>query len=77
MEYICQHCGANLDDGDVFEYFLLEYKDYEEATRVAKQYGWSKTNKVHFNRSLIIQTEYCSQTVICPECEKNDPFPNK
>ena len=77
MEYICQHCGTNLDDGDIFEYFFLEYNDYEVAIKIAKEYGWSETNKIHFNRSVIIQSEYCSQIVICPDCEKSDPFSNK
>ena len=51
MEYICQHCGANLDDGDIFDFFFLQYNDHEKALEVARQYGWSETNKIHFNRS--------------------------
>ena len=30
MEYICQHCGANLDDGDIFDFFFLQYNDHEK-----------------------------------------------
>ena len=74
MEYICQHCHANLDEGDIFEHFFLEYNNYEKALNEAKQYGWSETNKIHFNRSVIIQSEYCEQFVICPDCENIEPF---
>jgi DNA-directed RNA polymerase subunit RPC12/RpoP len=77
MEYICQHCNANLDDGDIFEYFFVKYNDYEKAIRVATQYGWSENNRIHFNKSIIIQSEYESQYVICPDCGKKEPFSNK
>jgi hypothetical protein len=74
MEYICRHCGVDLDLGDAFEYFLLEYNDREKAMQIARQYGWSETNKVHFNGSIIIQSETCSQYTICSNCEEKDPF---
>ena len=76
MEYKCQHCGVDLDLGDVFEYFLVEYNDYAEAIKSARNYGWSETNKIHFNRSIIIQSETCSQYTICPDCNEKEPFPN-
>ncbi len=76
MEYICQHCGANLDDGDIFEFFFLQYNDREKALEVARQHGWSETNKIHFNRSIIIQTEGCPQYDICPDCDMAEPFVN-
>jgi len=76
MEYICQHCGANLDDGDIFEFFFLQYNDREKALEVARQHGWSETNKIHFNRSIIIQTEGCAQYDICPDCDMAEPFVN-
>ncbi len=77
MDYICQHCSANLDGGDIFEYFFLKYNDYEKAIQIAKRYGWSETNKIHFNRSRVIQYNNRPQCTICPDCQKNDPFPNK
>ena len=33
MVYICKHCGADLDLGDVFEYFFLEYNDYTKIQK--------------------------------------------
>lgn len=40
MDYTCQHCGANLDDGDIFERFLLKYGDPVKARDCASSYGW-------------------------------------
>ena len=76
MDYLCQHCGADLDQGDIFEYFLSEYNDYTKALEAASSFGWKTTNKIHFNRSVIIQSETCSQYTICPDCEQKDPFPS-
>ena len=33
MDYICQHCGSDLDSGDIFEYFLLKYNDPLEGRK--------------------------------------------
>jgi hypothetical protein len=77
MEYSCQHCNVNLDEGDILEYFLLKYDDYEKAIKYSRQYGWSDTNKIHFNRSIIVQPNKGLQYTICPDCKKKDPFPKK
>ena len=77
MEYTCQHCGANLDKGDIFECFFNECNDYIEAVIIAGYYGWSENNKIHFNRSLIIQPDDSEQYTICPDCKVKDPFPHK
>jgi len=74
MDYICQHCGVDLDAGDIFEHFLNEYMDHKKALESAKQYGWSETNKIHFNKSIIIQPDNDPQYVICPYCENKWPF---
>lgn len=74
MEYICQHCNSNLDEGDIFEYFLLEYGDKIKAREIAIQYGWTETNKIHFNRSIIMQPNIGLQYTICPDCNKKDPL---
>ncbi|NDH68120.1 MAG: hypothetical protein EBY22_09530 [Gammaproteobacteria bacterium] len=75
MDYRCQHCNANLDSGDIFEYFLLYYSgDQKKALKAANEYGWSEMNKLHFNRSIIIQPDRKEQYVICPECKQKDPF---
>ena len=55
MDYICQHCGANLDEGDVFEHYLQVYSgDKIKALQSARMHGWSETD------SLIVsqQVEY-------------------
>ena len=69
MEYICQHCGADLDEGDIYDFFLKKNNDPLEALKIASYYGWSQTNKKHFNRSIIIQSEKCPQYIICPDCQ--------
>ena len=70
MNLICKHCNANLDDGDIFEYFLNLHSDTVKALKDAKSYGWSETNKVHFYRSVIIQCKNGSQYTICPDCKQ-------
>lgn len=75
MEYICQHCGANLDEGDIFEHFLLEYGDYKKAKETAILYGWTETNRIHFNRCIIMQPKTGLQYTVCPDCDKKDPLP--
>ena len=72
--YICKHCGANLDGGDIFEHFMLEYKDRVKALATAAAYGWSETNKLHFNRSIIVQPDREPQYEICPDCKKKWPL---
>jgi len=74
MDYICQHCKANLDGGDIYEYFYLQYNDHVKALQSAKSYGWSETNKVHFNRAIIVQPDKGVQYLICPECNKKSPL---
>jgi hypothetical protein len=74
ISYICQHCSANLDDGDIFEHFMVKYKDKIKALDTAKRYGWSETNKIHFNRSVIVQSDKQPQYEICPECKRMWPF---
>ena len=77
MEYTCQHCRANLDEGDILEHFLLKYGDYTKAKEIAGLYGWTETNKIRFNRSIIMQPKKGSQYIICPDCEKTDPLSQK
>lgn len=75
MEYFCQHCNSDLSDGDIFDVLFAQCNDYEQALIRAKRYGWSEINKIHFNRSTIIQYPYNKkQIVICPDCGKENPF---
>ena len=77
MEYTCQHCSADLDEGDILEHFLVKYGDYKKAREIAGLYGWTETNKIRFNRSIVMQPKKGSQYNICPDCQKNDPLPRK
>ena len=52
MEYTCQHCGSDLDEGDILEHFLLEYEDCTKARDTAGLYGLTETNKIHFSRKI-------------------------
>ena len=74
MDYLCQHCGADLDEGDIFDYFYSKCKDYTKALEIATYYGWTVNNKLHFTRTIIVESETSSQYIICPDCEKKDPL---
>ena len=74
MDYTCQHCGINLDAGDIFEHFMLKYRNHAKALKAAKEYGWSETNKIHFDKSVIVQPDNEPQYVICPHCKNQSPF---
>ena len=77
MEYMCQHCRADLDEGDILEHFLLKYGDYTKAIKTAGLYGWTETNNKHFNRSIMMQPKKGSQYTVCPDCNKLDPLLQK
>jgi hypothetical protein len=67
----CLHCGAKLDRGDVLEHFLRAYAgNVQRAAEAASSYGWSETNRVRFNRAVIVQPENGHQFVQCPECKQ-------
>ena len=71
MDYICRHCGSDLDAGDVLEHFMRLYKP-EKAIRVAKGFGWTPHNRLRFDRSIILQGE--GQYTICPDCGEKGPL---
>jgi hypothetical protein len=48
----------------------MKYKNHERALESASSYGYSETDKKHFNRSIIIQPENQPQYIICPDCRK-------
>lgn len=33
MDYICKYCKSNLDDGDIYKYFLQECGDSVKALK--------------------------------------------
>ena len=74
MDYICKHCKTNLDDGDILEYFISKYKNYAKAFEMAKKYGWSETNKLHFNRVITVQPDKGVQYDVCPACNQKEPL---
>ena len=71
--YACKFCSANLDGGDIFEVFLKKM-EREKALKSAKGYGWSETNKIHFNKAIIIQPDSQPQYTICAYCKNKDPL---
>jgi DNA-directed RNA polymerase subunit RPC12/RpoP len=68
--YICKHCGANLDGGDIFEHFMLEYRDHVRALKSAKAYGWTEKNRLHFSKFVTVQPDKGQQYEICPQCKE-------
>jgi len=66
----CPHCNISWDGGEIYKHFehLREigdeyYRDKtdEELVETADNYGWSKTNPIHFRKNIIgieIQGEY-------------------
>jgi len=74
-KYICRHCNANLDDGDIYEYFLSEYNDHDKALLSASSYGWTETDKKHFTLDIIVQPLFQGkQYTVCPYCEEKHPL---
>lgn len=73
-KYACRHCNSNLDDGDIFEYYLSKYNDHSKALSAASYHGWSETDKRHFTRDIIVQPDRLHQYIICPDCEKENPL---
>lgn len=71
--YECRFCKSDLDGGDIFEVFLKQM-DREKALKSAKAYGWSETNKIHFNKAIIVQPDRDEQYLICPYCNNKDPL---
>ena len=69
MDGSCHHCGENLDGGDIYEYFFTRYMNHTKALEAAKGYGWSETNKIHFNKAIIVQPDTLPQYSICPNCK--------
>jgi hypothetical protein len=70
--YICCHCGANLDLGDVFQHFYKKYNDYSKAIKTARSYGWSETNQVHFTNAILIHDKTDQEK--CGKCFTLNPF---
>jgi hypothetical protein len=73
VSYVCKFCSADLDGGDIFEYFLKQM-DRKTALEAAKGYGWSETNKIHFNKAIIVQPDRGEQYTICAYCKNKDPL---
>ena len=74
MQYICRFCDADLDNGDIFHHFLHKTKDAKLALQIAKDYGWTETNKLHFLKTVLVQPEGQTQFEICPFCKNINPL---
>jgi len=81
-EMICRYCNANLDGGEVYEVLKVHplYMDRldGEIRKMAKSYGWTEENKLHFDKRVIIQFDDRDQQqiMICPTCNGIEPFNN-
>lgn len=74
MGLYCRHCGTDLDAGDVFERCLAREGDRDKALRMAKDYGWTETNRLHFTKVVTVQPEGKPQFDTCPECRGVNPL---
>ena len=78
MDYLCRHCNANLDGGDIFEQLSKEpeyaHYTFSELVIAALDYGWTVNLRKHFTHELLMKYINGSQAVICPMCEGVDPL---
>lgn len=68
---LCKVCNFNLDIGDIYEVLLSsgKYKTPDRALSAAKQYGWSESNKLRFDRSVLVKNDSGILVSICPKCD--------
>jgi predicted RNA-binding Zn-ribbon protein involved in translation (DUF1610 family) len=74
FEYPCEHCGFDLDGGDIYEVMkshrpdLSEEKLHEEVS----SFGWYPENKKRFYKYVghVSLEEDRVTHYICPKCEK-------
>ena len=73
MNYLCRHCNANLDGGDIFEQLRKEpeyaHYTFNELIIASLDYGWTMYNRKHFTREFVVKG-----LTICPECDGIDPL---
>jgi len=75
MDYHCQHCGVDLDAGDVYQVIMEKFcYTPDQALIAARAYGWSETNKIHFLKSIIVQPDREPQYEECPSCKGKWPI---
>jgi hypothetical protein len=76
----CRYCNFDLDGGDIYEVLKVHplYMDRldREIRKIAENYGWTDENKLHFNKSIIIQfnEHHKEQVEICPMCKGISPL---
>lgn len=73
---ICRYCKINLSKGDVYEILKNAYQKSDEDTiKMAKSYGWTPQNRIHFSKEVIIHfsDQHKSQIQICPDCKGISP----
>jgi hypothetical protein len=68
----CQHCGADLDDGDIFDRLRAKYPDKDDASieEAARCYGWTPRERKRFSRAIIFQPLDGGQYMKCPDCDE-------
>lgn len=81
--YVCRHCSADLDRGDVYEVLKKQNdeitpahhrKSDAEIRKAAASYGWSEKNRLHFTAEVIVQPDRGKQYMECPKCKGLDPL---
>lgn len=66
-----------MSKGDIFETLKNAYqKSDEETIKMAKPYGWTPKNKIHFLKEVIIHfdDQHKPQITICPDCKGISPM---
>lgn len=66
----CPNCKADMDDGFIWEYFYRIEGSEEEADRIAKMYGATRT-KGKWGRKIALYDMNVDRTVSyqCPDCD--------
>ncbi len=65
-----------MSKGDIFEVLKeIHQKSDEKTIQMAKLYGWTPKNKIHFSKEVIIQfsNQRKPQIQICPDCKGISP----
>jgi hypothetical protein len=76
----CRYCNFDLDGGDIYETLKVHplYMDRldREIRKMAKSYGWTEENRLHFDKSVIIQFDQREkeQITICQTCKGISPL---
>lgn len=67
----CPNCGFNWDAGNIYEQLASLScnigKTEGEIKKLAENYGWTEVNKIHFTKTIAIETKDGKTFIKCPE----------